>query len=237
MQVTAIEKINEESLNRIRQHPFILDALSGKLSKESAERWIMCAGRESRTFPDILKKMISWVDNEKIKSILQENYDDELGNGNPDEAHFLHYLHLLRDLGIDRNVFFNYSEKAGIKLAVNLAHNVAESKNAAIVIGYMLVNEAMTPITYLAVKSAITKYYPNLATNFFDVHISVDEHHVAELIKAIEELDESNYSALLFGINIGERGMAVLLDEAYSVFDHYNDDIAFDEDYAMSLVN
>jgi CelD/BcsL family acetyltransferase involved in cellulose biosynthesis len=47
----------------------------------------------------------------------------------------------------------------------------------------------------------------------------VDEHHVRELYRAVATLDESAMDDLLFGVALGERGMAVLLDEALGVFD------------------
>ncbi|MEV6810503.1 hypothetical protein [Streptomyces sp. NPDC051129] len=51
---------------------------------------------------------------------LRENLDDELGAGDPEHAHFLHYLHLLDDLGVPREEFDTYRERPGIKLALGL---------------------------------------------------------------------------------------------------------------------
>src|SRR5690606_18047377 len=48
----------EQALARIRTHRFIADAHNGRLSQDQATRWVMCAGRESRSFPQILKGMI-----------------------------------------------------------------------------------------------------------------------------------------------------------------------------------
>src|SRR5712692_1457517 len=95
----AAEQAVAESLERIRQHPFILEANAQKLSKGQAERWIKCAGRESRSFPSILQNMVARCSNETVREILEENLNDEHGNGNPEEAHFKHYLHLLDNLG------------------------------------------------------------------------------------------------------------------------------------------
>jgi len=215
-----IQVATEESLDRIREHRFIRLAHEGRLSKQQVLRWIMCGGRESRTFPDILEKMITRVEDPLVLRILQENLDDEYGNGNPDEAHFQHYLHLLHDVGITDEEFEAYEERAGIRLALDLAHNVSSQPVPAIAIGYMLVNEGMTPITYDAVDVAIHQYFPSLETMFFKLHVEVDEHHVAELYRAIGALDDSAVADVLFGVSLGERGMGVLLDEALGVFDH-----------------
>jgi pyrroloquinoline quinone (PQQ) biosynthesis protein C len=220
-----VETHVNEALERVRKHPFILDAHRGHLSKAQATRWIYCAGRESRTFPKILEHLLAWSTNNTIRDILQENLDDELGNGNPEQAHFKHYTHLLSNLHLPLEGFDNYRERAGITLALHLAFNVATSNAEEISIGYMLVNEAMTPVTYEAARSALSSYYPSLQTNFFDLHIEVDEHHVAALYDAVDALESPNDEMLHFGISLGERGMEVLLDEAYGVFDSYDEPI------------
>lgn len=212
----------EDSLSRIRQHPFIVGANSQSLTKSQAERWIKCAGRESRSFPKILENLVARARNERVRQILQANLDDEYGNGNPDDAHFKHYLHLLDELGIPRSEFDAYDERAGIRFALELAYNVSVQPSEPMAIGYMLVNEGMTQITYSAAHNALTRYYPDIKTPFFSLHVEVDEKHVADLYRAVGELPDSESSALKFGVDIGERGMAVLLDEAFGVFDAWH---------------
>jgi len=211
----------ETALAAVRSHPLVTSAIAGTLPLENAKRWVFCAGRESRSFPWILRDLLSWTSGNKVRKILQENLDDELGSGNPEHAHFLHYLHLLDTLGVPREEFDSYQERLGIKLALSLAFNVAKSRNSGRAIGYMLVNEAMTPITYTAAKSALTCHFPDLQTNFFDLHIEVDDHHVAALYDAVGALPEADRRDLQFGIALGQRGMEILLDEAYGVFDAY----------------
>ena len=123
LRAVAEEKVNG-SLDRIRQHPFIVEANAQRLTREQAERWIMCAGRESRSFPHILENMKARCSNEKLRKILLSNLNDEYGNGDPEDAHFKHYLHLLDKLNLPREGFYQYKERAGIKLALSLAYNV-----------------------------------------------------------------------------------------------------------------
>jgi len=215
-----IENTVNESLDRIRAHPFILDGYNKKLSKDQAVRWVKCAGRESRSFPHIIENMITRTDSHSVVQILQENLNDEYGHGNPDHAHFMHYLHLLDEIGISRQEFEEYEERVGIKLALSLAYNISMQNSEGISLGYMLVNEGMTCITYSSMKDAFSSYYPDIKTPFFDIHIEVDEHHVAELYKAAHYLGEKNLEDILFGVSIGERGMAALLDEALGIYDH-----------------
>jgi len=209
-----------DSLQRIRQHPFILKANAQMLTQEQAERWILCAGRESRSFPQILENMVARCSNEQVKSILAKNLADEYGSGNPEEAHFKHYLQLLDELHIPRETFDRYKEGVGIRLALSVAYNTSIQENEAVAIGYMLVNEDMTQITYSAIQKALQRYYPLLKTPFFALHVDIDAEHVEDLYGAIDALDLTQADALLFGIGLGERGMAVLLDEVYGVFDY-----------------
>lgn len=207
------------SLLRIEKHPFVMRAHAGILTRAEGLRWIKCAGRESRTFPKILEQMLRHCEHPKIREILQSNLDDEYGNGNPEHAHYMHYLHLLDKVGVPRKTFESYPEKAGIRLAVDLALSISANPNLPRALGYMLVNEGMTPITYSAVRAAMLPFFPNLKTTFFDMHISVDEQHVAELYRAVEELPPSALDDVRFGVMVGERGMAVLLDEVIGLYD------------------
>lgn len=216
----TVSKAYEASLARIRAHPFILGANDGLLSRDQSVRWIFCAGRESRSFPCILEQMICKCTDERVKKILQSNLDDEFGNGDPEHAHFKHYLDLLNRLAIPESEFEGYDEKAGIGLALALAYNIASAGRMPVALGYMLVNEGMTPITYMAAKQALTRHFPGLKTTFFDLHISIDELHVGELIRALGTMRSDDLDDVLFGIELGERGMAALLDEAFGMFDH-----------------
>ncbi len=182
-------------------------------------RWVLCGGRESRVFPTILENMVARVSDLVVLEVLKQNLDDEYGNGNSDEAHFQHYLHLLPGIGLTHKDFENYEERAGIRLALDLAQNVSLQPIPAIAIGYMLVNEGMTPITYDAVDVAIHRFFPQLTTPFFRLHVEVDEHHVRELYRAIGAMPENTVDDILFGVELGERGMGALLDEALGVFD------------------
>jgi pyrroloquinoline quinone (PQQ) biosynthesis protein C len=224
----TVEKAVDNSLKRIRQHPFIVEANAQLLTREQSERWIMCAGRESRSFPHILENMVKRCSNNLVKEILISNLEDEYGNGDPEHAHFKHYLHLLDKLNIPRERFYQYEERAGIKLALSLAYNISMQPQEALAIGYMLVNEGMTQITYGAVDKALHRYYSGLKTMFFDLHVEVDEKHVEDLYTAVSEMESAQSSALLFGISVGERGMAVLLDEAYGLFDYLDTVPAYD---------
>lgn len=216
--VETVRQAVEASLEAIRSHRFITGAHLLALTHEQTIRWIMCAGRESRSFPDILIGMIERTTNPAVKKILEENLDDEHGNGNPEHAHFRHYVHLLQKIGMSEQQFQAYTEKAGIRLALDLAYNVANGDNSAVALGYMLVNEGMTPITYDAVDVALHKFYPDLTTSFFQMHVEVDEHHVAELYKAVEAMPDAVVDDIVFGVQLGERGMAALLDEALGIF-------------------
>lgn len=196
-------------MNESVDNPFIIAANAQTLTREQATRWIFCAGRESRSFPHILENLVARSTQPRVRAILQANLDDEYGNGNPDNAYFLHYLHLLDELGVPRLTFYEYPERAGIELAVALAFNIFEG-NEAVGIGYMTVNEAMTTITHSAAYNALRRYHPAMRAPYLKLE---------SLYAATSDLDRSQLEDVLFGIDLGERGMAVLLDEALGIFD------------------
>jgi pyrroloquinoline quinone (PQQ) biosynthesis protein C len=216
LNVLKVRLANRRALKRIRSHRFVRTAYSEQSTQEQVERMLYLMGRESKTFPGILEGMLIHANNPTVERIISENLDDEYGNA--DEAHYQHYLQLLRQ--IDRlKEFDDYHERAGIKLALELAANMAAERNAAIAIGYLLVNEGMTPITYGALEKVIYHYFPGLKTKFFTLHVRVDKHHVAELFRAIKAMRSSVVKDILYGMALGERGIGVLLDEADGVYD------------------
>jgi pyrroloquinoline quinone (PQQ) biosynthesis protein C len=216
---STAKQMVDEGLQRICEHPFVIEARDRTLSRSKLERWIKCAGRESRLFPDVLENMRMHCTNHRVREILADNLDDEYGNGNPERAHFRLYLQLLDELMIPREYFYEYQERAGIKLACELAENISLQPNLAIAIGYMLINEGIPKIAFAAVQHALLGYYPTLQTDFFKLHIETDEKHITDLYAAVNELDADQETDLLFGISVGERASAVLLDEAYGLFD------------------
>lgn len=210
------------SLNRLRQHPFLKLAQNRELSKEQITRWLMCAGRESRIFPNVVRNMMlrCLADHEEIRAILAQNLNDELGNGNPEEAHFRHYEKLLESMEISKDQFLNYEEGAGINLALSLATNVSYKQPLPVAIGYLLVNEGMTPVTYAAVGKSLAHQYQYSKIPFLEVHVAIDARHVAALLRAVDQLTDVDMERLEYGIALGERGMSILLDEAYGIFEY-----------------
>src|SRR5262245_2757946 len=114
MDTTSVKKVeaaNEEALARIADHRFIRLARRRALTKDQVLRWILCAGRESETFPDILVRMLDRISEPPlVVEVLEENLRDEYGDGDPDEAHFQHYMHLLRAVGLTGEEFRSYRE-------------------------------------------------------------------------------------------------------------------------------
>ena len=224
--VLMIREANEQSLERLRHHTFVRLAHGRELSKEQAHRWIMAASYDSRAFRDQLQagvaRLVKQPEYKLVYRILKENLDDENGRQadgtiNPEEAHWRHYIHLVQQIGYTEDELLNYEGSLGVQYAIQLAHNVP-SWNVASWVGYMLVNEGATPITYDAEDVALRVYHPELETKFFRLHVEVDQHHVAELYKAVALLSNSAFYGVLQGILLGELGMAAILDEALGLF-------------------
>jgi pyrroloquinoline quinone (PQQ) biosynthesis protein C len=209
-----------ESLQRLSRHPFVVEAKARRLSTTLLERWMKCAGRESKLFPSVLANMVRCCTSTRIRQVLSENLDDECGNGDPERAHFNLFLQLLCEVGIPEEAFYDYQEQAGVRFACDLARNMSCQSNLGITMGYMLINEGVPQITFSAVQHALLAHYPSLKSRFFELHITTDERHVQNLYATVDELNPSQETEIRYGISLGERGTAVLLDEAFGLFDH-----------------
>jgi len=220
LSVDAVKAHAQGALERIAAHPFVREAAAGRLGRAQTLRWVLCAGRESRVYPTLLANVISWVPDAAVAEILRGNLDDELGNGDIAKAHFQYYLYLLDRLGIPRAVFDAYREGPGVTLALELARNISTLRNPAIALGYMAVNEGMTPVAFSAAKVIVSTHFPGVSADFFDLHIAIDEWHVAELYRALACLDQASLADVRYGIDLGERGMGALLDEAFGIYEY-----------------
>jgi pyrroloquinoline quinone (PQQ) biosynthesis protein C len=218
MDATTTRLLLEDALKRIKNHPFLRDAMNGNVKMEQVKRWIFCAGRESRSFPAVIEGILTWCKNPTLIEVLTENLHDERGGGAPNEAHFKHYLRLLDELHLPRSEFLSYRECAGIRVALDTAFHVAGCLNEGEALGYLLINEAMTPVIYGAIEQALVRLGVPFQTQFFSLHVVTDEHHVALLLSALNTLEGKAIQEAVDGIELGERAMAILLDEALGRF-------------------
>jgi hypothetical protein len=99
-----------------------------------------------------------------------------------------------------------------------VARYVRHCGREGISLGYMLVNEAMTPVVYLAVECALKHHNALPVTKFFQVHIQGDIEHVQILYNVVQSVPSDAYQYVIDGVLLGERAMALLLDEAQGIF-------------------
>ena len=214
---------------RVSTHPFLLRAAAGQLSADEIRRWICLAGRESRLFPRILEEMLRQLDTPEARAILgeswaivhqvlAENLDDENGNGDPEEAHFHHYLQLLPDAGLTLTDFESYIERGGIAYALALAAAVSSQSDIALALAYMWLNELLTGPIYGAMNRARHRWFPDMKEKFFVVHVEVDIEHTQALEKAIAALPSKLLPSLRYGLELAEAGMSALLWEAGGLY-------------------
>lgn len=205
-----------ESVAKIERHRFVVDGNAQYLSEEQITRWIYCAGRESRTFPALLKQAEQVATNGALRAVIRNNLRDEEGAGDPSEAHFQHYLKLLTQLGIKRAAFESYVPGPGLNNALRAADTIKSSSDATI-LGYLLVNEALTPVIYRSVEQAIRRYTPdiNQRTQFFQLHIDGDKEHVHQLTIAGDQLRADKRGEVEAGIKQATKAMLDLLTEAW----------------------
>lgn len=128
------------------------------------------------------------------------------------------HAQLLRDIGLSEDEMSDYDEQAGIRFSVELAYNVSVLPDPAVAVGYVFVNEAVTPIVHGAMELALRHCYPGLTTDFFKIDVEAGAARIEHLSEAVGRLDDAEQDSVLFGVNLGERGAAALLDEALGLF-------------------
>jgi pyrroloquinoline quinone (PQQ) biosynthesis protein C len=212
MKIDLEEAVNA-STNRLRNHRFVRAAADAELSREQLIRWILCAGKESRAFPDVLRGALRSAKG-SAHVVLKKNLDDELGNGDPNEAHFQHYLRLLDEIGVLRSVYELYEPGRDLRAALELAAKVANGTSVARLYGYLVLNESATGPIYHAMEIAAAQLFPNLQSRFFSLHVSGDEVHVRDLLTVATEFTVEHGDEVLDGIELGEHGLCLVLNES-----------------------
>jgi pyrroloquinoline quinone (PQQ) biosynthesis protein C len=205
----------DEAVVTVIGHPLVTQGRSGQLEWERIKNWIFCAGRESRQFPEVIRAAIDHATNGDFRAALRRNLNDELGNGDPNEAHFQHYLRLLQTLNIHRSEFDAYAEGHGLRRALEIAAEVINAGDEALMLGYLLVNEELTGPIYGAIEQSLMRRRPGVHTQFFQIHVDGDREHVHALLVAGDQLQTNRSDRVLEGIRLGAEGMRNLLDEAY----------------------
>lgn len=164
---------------------------------------------------------------------------------NQEKAHFQHYLRLLGKLGIDEQAFHDYKEGPEIRFALDLGMAVATQSHRVATpedlreaqlhgLAYMGGNEDFTGKVYAQAATGfghfapegstaeeVEKFVEEASAGFVDEHSTVDEHHVAELHRAIRATrpetvtDKRN---LRTGFALSVIGMQAVLNEAHDSY-------------------
>jgi pyrroloquinoline quinone (PQQ) biosynthesis protein C len=205
----------DEAVATVINHPLVTQGRTGQLEWGKIKNWIFCAGRESKQFPEVVQAAIDNATNEDFSAALRRNLNDELGKGDPNEAHFQHYLQLLRTLNISRSEFDGYPEGDGLKRALEIAAEVINARDEALMLGYLLVNEELTGPIYGAIEQSLTRRRPEVHTKFFQIHVEGERDHVRALLVAGDQLQANRSERVLEGIRQGAEDMRSLLNEAY----------------------
>lgn len=208
---------HEADISRYTQalcdHVLVASARDGTLELQRFVSWVLCAGKESRIFPVVLRAAASRASG-ALRGVLRRNLQDELGDGTRGGSHFDHYLQLLDDIGVSREAFDRMPVGNDLATALSLAIELARDADLPRLYGYLLMNEVATAPVYGALESAALRIFPELSSSFFRLHVDGDAAHVADLLSVASTFSGSRETLVGEGIQLGARGIQLVLDAA-----------------------
>lgn len=151
--------------------------------------WAIQAGKIDEIFVAVLERMlINPAISKKFHPCIAENLDDELGNGNEDKKHFTLFKHVLSLLGVTEKEYRETAPLAGTQVIMDNLLSASGGTDVLKILTYMASEELLCPKEFQIFVSLFSTYDSSeVAQEYFNVHISADEHHSADLIKAIGE--------------------------------------------------
>ncbi len=178
-------------LHLLWNHPFLrmIRSCPAGLCHQVLRAWAIQAGKIDEIFVTVLEKMlVNPAIPKKFHVCIAENLDDELGNGNENKKHFTLFKHVLSLLGVTENEYVETAPLAGTQAIMDNLLNASGGTDVLKILTYMASEELLCPKEFLTFVSLISTYdNSEVAQEYFNVHISADEHHSADLIKAIGE--------------------------------------------------
>ncbi len=182
-----------------------------------ANNWVGIGDR----FPRWLAGLVARVEDDRVRSVLAKQLDDELGHGDPTQAHRLLFQRMLHDLepfaaAGDREALF----APGRRLAVELARNYLEKPELE-AIGGTLVAEVYGKQVDQALGAVLRRQHdvdPSKLT-WLVLHETLEEDHAAESgeLAAMLPTDGSSQAAACRGIEALTTLAMRYFDELYEV--------------------
>lgn len=172
-------------------HPFLERIECGDYTIDDLRTWAIQAGRIDQAFAEILSRMLL---NPSISAEhhapLEENLQDELGHGNPEQEHFTLFQDVLRVIGVSEKEYEDTPMTEGTRGIVEMLLGAADDSSNPLRIASLMANEELIcprefPI-FLRALEGLTKDRHDL--RYFDEHIDADVQHSEDLMRIVYEV-------------------------------------------------
>ncbi len=152
------------------------------------QAWAVQAGMIDEIFAEILATMLV---NKKISGFahpeIQENLNDELGNGNPEEEHFQLFRGVLGALGILLRDYKAAPVLSGTEVILRGLRNAVEGDSIR-ALAIMASEELICPREFPILMDAINRLVSEESwRRYFDVHCFADVKHSMDLIRVLHK--------------------------------------------------
>ncbi|GEM_PF-3938350 len=169
--------------HRIWQHPFFA-LLRSHPTIFLLQRWAIQAGRIDQAFALILDNMIkNPAISPKMHHPIQENLQDELGNGDPTQEHFTLFRNVLQELQISEDEYLKTPMTKATKQIITSLTKASCNHNSIQILAMMASEELLCPQEFPLLLDVIEQFVPKDQLSYFYVHISADCRHANDLIR------------------------------------------------------
>lgn len=190
----------------VRRHPLARLIARGDVPAATEKAFALYMFTDAWMWPSMLIAMRDHAGNAKLKRAISDNLDDEAGERGHSHIHLS--ARFLKSLGIAPAL----TDMPELNRTVAIAGELSEAQTA----GWLAAAEMLTlPLYELALACFGKK--TGVDTRYLDVHMVVDEDHIAWLWAAVESLVEEGADAagILEGVGLGARATLKSLDQIY----------------------
>ena len=190
----------------VEGHPLLRMAKEGRMTPGAEKALGSYLFTDSWMWPPMLAAMRDQAKNAKLREAISDNLDDETGGRG--QSHINMCVRFLKSIG-QQPMLADLSE---LNRTVNISNDLTEAQ----ISGWLAAAEMLTLPLYRIAMEALGKK-PGADTKYLDVHMQVDEEHIAWLWAAVESLLEERACAseILEGVGLGARATLKSLDEIY----------------------
>lgn len=176
------------AMTLVETHPFFDFLRSEKMDSATTGRFLQSFDHLVACFPPVVAAAAEAARSPGIEAILRENLADELGHGDPTETHHAIYRRFLETNDIP--ILDGEPVPAAARWRQSLIELMDGAESDAEVLGLLAAEEFLAIPCISRLYTACRRHYPGGDHGYFTTHLHLEEEHMAELVEAIEQLDD-----------------------------------------------